>query len=201
MTAQVGADEWTEGNELEAAGPEVAEDAGDQTPPEPVPLEGRIDLDVDEQDGAGFGQVLDDTGARLPDPKLVAPLPEVVHDTGIHLRLHGHHHTIPSATDDSLVQRISAQSWVWRCFTAPHRETRWRTEAAHGAAPGAARRGSGSEIPVAGDDANAKQTVIELIDDGGWAVDFASYSPAAALDWRGYMTVRAIAILHRNHKL
>ena len=34
---------------------------------------------------------------------------------------------------------------------------------------------------------------------GGWAVDFASYSPAAALEWRGYMTVRAISILQRNH--
>jgi hypothetical protein len=38
-------------------------------------------------------------------------------------------------------------------------------------------------------------------DDGGWAVDFASYSPAAALEWRGYMTVRAIAILQRNHRI
>lgn len=36
-------------------------------------------------------------------------------------------------------------------------------------------------------------------DDGGWAVDFASWSPAAALEWRGYMTVRAISILQRNH--
>jgi hypothetical protein len=35
-------------------------------------------------------------------------------------------------------------------------------------------------------------------DDGGWRVDFASYSPAAALDWRGYMTVRAVSILKRN---
>jgi hypothetical protein len=31
--------------------------------------------------------------------------------------------------------------------------------------------------------------------DGGWAVDFTSYSPAAALEWRGYATVRAVAIL------
>jgi hypothetical protein len=38
-------------------------------------------------------------------------------------------------------------------------------------------------------------------DDGGWAVDFASWSPAAALEWRGYMTVRAIAILQRNHSI
>ncbi|HCT81520.1 MAG TPA: hypothetical protein DGG94_12730 [Micromonosporaceae bacterium] len=34
--------------------------------------------------------------------------------------------------------------------------------------------------------------------DGGWVVDFASYSPAAALEWRGYMTVRALSILQRN---
>ena len=32
-------------------------------------------------------------------------------------------------------------------------------------------------------------------DDGGWEVDFASYSPQASLEWRGYATVRAVAIL------
>ncbi|MEO6713202.1 MAG: hypothetical protein ABIM89_07210, partial [Mycobacteriales bacterium] len=31
--------------------------------------------------------------------------------------------------------------------------------------------------------------------DGGWTVTYASYSPAAALEWRGYMTVQAIAAL------
>jgi hypothetical protein len=31
--------------------------------------------------------------------------------------------------------------------------------------------------------------------DGGWVVDFVSYSPAAALEWRGYATVRAVAVL------
>jgi hypothetical protein len=35
-------------------------------------------------------------------------------------------------------------------------------------------------------------------DDGGWIVDFAKISPAGALDWRGYATVRAIDILRRN---
>jgi hypothetical protein len=35
-------------------------------------------------------------------------------------------------------------------------------------------------------------------EDGGWAVDFASYSPAAALEWRGHMTVNAVSILKRN---
>jgi hypothetical protein len=36
--------------------------------------------------------------------------------------------------------------------------------------------------------------------DGGWRADFASYSPAAALEWRGYMTERAVAILQLNHR-
>jgi hypothetical protein len=31
--------------------------------------------------------------------------------------------------------------------------------------------------------------------DGGWTVDYPSYSPAAALDWRGYATVQAVAVL------
>jgi hypothetical protein len=35
-------------------------------------------------------------------------------------------------------------------------------------------------------------------DDGGWIVDFASYSPAAGLEWRGYRTVKAVAILRAN---
>ena len=35
-------------------------------------------------------------------------------------------------------------------------------------------------------------------DDGGWPVDFANYSPAAALEWRGHMTMRAVSILKRN---
>ena len=38
----------------------------------------------------------------------------------------------------------------------------------------------------------------EQRDDGGWPVGFRSYSPAAALEWRGYMTVRAVAILRRE---
>ena len=40
--------------------------------------------------------------------------------------------------------------------------------------------------------------VAEQQDDGGWRVDFASYSPAAALEWRGYATVRAVLVLRRN---
>jgi hypothetical protein len=38
-------------------------------------------------------------------------------------------------------------------------------------------------------------------DDGGWTVDYTSYSPAAALEWRGYVTVRAVRILQRNGQL
>ena len=34
--------------------------------------------------------------------------------------------------------------------------------------------------------------------DGRWSVDFESYSPAAALEWRGYATVRALSVLRRN---
>ena len=43
-----------------------------------------------------------------------------------------------------------------------------------------------------------EQLVAEQQDDGGWRVDFASYSPAAALEWRGYATVRAVFVLRRN---
>lgn len=35
-------------------------------------------------------------------------------------------------------------------------------------------------------------------DDGGWQVDFVSYSPAARLEWRGYATVQAVRILRGN---
>jgi hypothetical protein len=34
--------------------------------------------------------------------------------------------------------------------------------------------------------------------DGGWLVDFDSYSEAAALEWRGYTTVSAVSILRAN---
>jgi hypothetical protein len=34
--------------------------------------------------------------------------------------------------------------------------------------------------------------------DGGWPVDFSSYSDAAALEWRGYATVAAVANLRSN---
>ncbi|BEP15077.1 hypothetical protein acdb102_33880 [Acidothermaceae bacterium B102] len=34
--------------------------------------------------------------------------------------------------------------------------------------------------------------------DGGWPVDFGTSSPAAALEWRGYATVQAVAVLRAN---
>ena len=34
--------------------------------------------------------------------------------------------------------------------------------------------------------------------DGGWVVDHGSFSPIAALEWRGYATVRAVEILRAN---
>jgi hypothetical protein len=35
--------------------------------------------------------------------------------------------------------------------------------------------------------------------DGGWLVDFGSYSAAGQLEWRGYATVRAVTVLQANH--
>jgi hypothetical protein len=46
--------------------------------------------------------------------------------------------------------------------------------------------------------AELQRLVDQQQDDGGWTVDFASYSPAAALEWRGYRTVRAVSVLQRN---
>jgi hypothetical protein len=47
-------------------------------------------------------------------------------------------------------------------------------------------------------DAELRRLADQQQDDGGWRVDFASYSPAAALDWRGHATVRAVSVLQRN---
>ncbi|MGY1724916.1 hypothetical protein [Blastococcus sp. SYSU DS0533] len=38
-------------------------------------------------------------------------------------------------------------------------------------------------------------------DDGGWAVDFDSWSPAAVLEWRGHRTVQALLLLRANGRL
>ncbi|MCR6490811.1 hypothetical protein M8542_49295 [Amycolatopsis sp. OK19-0408] len=47
-------------------------------------------------------------------------------------------------------------------------------------------------------EAELRRLVDEQQDDGGWRVDFASFSPAAELEWRGYATVRAVSVLQRN---
>lgn len=49
--------------------------------------------------------------------------------------------------------------------------------------------------------AELRRLIDQQQDDGGWSVDFASYSPAAALEWRGYMTVHALSILKRNFRI
>jgi hypothetical protein len=46
--------------------------------------------------------------------------------------------------------------------------------------------------------ADLEQLAAEQADDGGWSVDFQSYSSAAALEWRGYATVRALSVLRDN---
>ena len=50
-------------------------------------------------------------------------------------------------------------------------------------------------------EAELERLAAEQRDDGGWTVDFQSYSPAAELEWRGYATVRAVSILQRNSVL
>ncbi|MFC0038116.1 hypothetical protein [Actinomadura rayongensis] len=47
-------------------------------------------------------------------------------------------------------------------------------------------------------DADLDRLAAGRQDDGGWVTDFASYSPAAALDWRGYTTVTAVGLLRAN---
>jgi hypothetical protein len=47
-------------------------------------------------------------------------------------------------------------------------------------------------------DADLQRLVQGQQPDGGWLVDFAAYSPAAGLDWRGYATVSAISTLRAN---
>jgi hypothetical protein len=46
--------------------------------------------------------------------------------------------------------------------------------------------------------ADLERLAGEQEEDGGWSVDFQSYSPAAALEWRGYATVRALTVLRHN---
>jgi hypothetical protein len=46
--------------------------------------------------------------------------------------------------------------------------------------------------------ADLERLAGEQQEDGGWTVDFLKISPAGSLDWRGFVTARAIDILRRN---
>jgi hypothetical protein len=61
--------------------------------------------------------------------------------------------------------------------------------------PGRPARTLLDEAAVAAD---LERLAAEQDEDGGWSVDFQSYSPAAALEWRGYTTVRALSVLRDN---
>ncbi|MFC6019098.1 hypothetical protein ACFP2T_23160 [Plantactinospora solaniradicis] len=50
-------------------------------------------------------------------------------------------------------------------------------------------------------DAELDRLATQQQDDGGWTVDFASCSPAATLEWRGYATVGAVLTLKRAGRL
>jgi hypothetical protein len=49
--------------------------------------------------------------------------------------------------------------------------------------------------------ADLDRLAAERLDDGGWDVDWRVFSPAAAVEWRGYVTVRALTILKANGRL
>lgn len=50
-------------------------------------------------------------------------------------------------------------------------------------------------------DAELDRFESEQEEDGGWRVDFASYSSAAELEWRGHITVNVLALLKRNGRI
>jgi hypothetical protein len=64
----------------------------------------------------------------------------------------------------------------------------------HSAEPGPLRR----HIAPEAIERDLDRLAAEQRADGGWEIDFAPASPAAALEWRGYVTVRAIAVLRAN---
>jgi hypothetical protein len=61
--------------------------------------------------------------------------------------------------------------------------------------PGRPARSVVTEAAVAAD---LKRLAGLQQDDGGWPLEWASASPAAALEWRGWLTVRATSILRAN---
>ena len=50
-------------------------------------------------------------------------------------------------------------------------------------------------------EAEVERLADAQLPDGGWRVDFASYSPAATLEWRGHRTVQALVVLRANGAL
>jgi hypothetical protein len=50
-------------------------------------------------------------------------------------------------------------------------------------------------------EADLDRLEAEQHDDGGWDVDWAHWSPAGGLEWRGWATVRAVRILGANGRL
>jgi hypothetical protein len=62
---------------------------------------------------------------------------------------------------------------------------------------GPARALFGAEVV----DAELRRLAGGQQDDGGWAVDFDSSSPAATLEWRGHRTVQALVLLRANGML
>jgi hypothetical protein len=50
-------------------------------------------------------------------------------------------------------------------------------------------------------EADLDRLEAERHDDGGWDVDWAHWSPAGGLEWRGWATVRAVRILRANGRL
>ncbi|SFF08152.1 hypothetical protein [Blastococcus tunisiensis] len=47
-------------------------------------------------------------------------------------------------------------------------------------------------------DAELERLAAGQLPDGGWGVDFGSFSPAATLEWRGHRTVQALTVLRAN---
>jgi hypothetical protein len=64
--------------------------------------------------------------------------------------------------------------------------------------PGTAVR---ERLPAAAVEADLRRLAGRQQPDGGWPVDWAVSSPAAALEWRGHITVRALRQLQRNGQL
>jgi hypothetical protein len=56
-------------------------------------------------------------------------------------------------------------------------------------------------VPEAAIERDLERLEAAQRDDGGWEADWAPFSPASALEWRGYLTVRAVRLLSDNGSL